>query len=280
MGVNVHVVDGSFEVFRCFYGAPRAQNAEGREVGGSRGFLYTMRSLLRQDDVSHVAVAFDPVVNTERLDQMGETELLTSQIPIAQEVCRALGIKMWPIVRYQADDALATAAKRYIQHPEVDRVIICSSDNDFAQCVVGDEVVLLNRITKTTLDEQGVIDKFGVEPASIPDYLALVGDPSDGIPGFPGWGKKSTATVLRRYRHIESIPTDVSAWEVKVRGAERLSSALESRRDEAILHRDLSILFDDIPLADTVEDLLWREVDSSRLQAVLQLLEIEREFAV
>lgn len=280
MTFKVHIVDGSFEVFRCFYGAPRRENAEGREIGGSRGFLWTMRSLLRQDDVTHVAVAFDAVVNTERLDQMGETELLTSQIPIAQEICRALGIRMWPIVRYQADDALATAAARYKSHPDVQQVVLCSSDNDFAQCVDGARVVLLNRITDVLLDEDGVVEKFGVLPKSIPDYLALVGDPSDGIPGFPGWGKKSTATVLRRYEHIEMIPEDVEQWDVKVRGAARLSDALESRRSEAIMHRDLSILFSDMPLSDDVEDLQWECVNAARLAEILALLELDSDFAI
>lgn len=255
--MKVHLVDGSVEMFRCFYGAPRAVDDLGREVGAVRGFLHTMLALLRRQEATHVAVAFDSVVAPAR-GGASDSDLLTSQFPLAADACRALGILLWPMVRFQADDALATGAALYKDEPGVEQVVICSTDNDFAQCVEGERVVLFNRIRKVFTDEAGVIEKFGVPPTSIPDYLALVGDVSDGLPGIPGWGKKSTGQVLTAYPRLEDIPEDPASWSCKVRGATRLSASLRDRWREALLYRNLSILRTDVPLPDELHHLEWK----------------------
>jgi 5'-3' exonuclease len=262
--VRVHLVDGSVEMFRCFYGAPRAEDALGREVGAVRGFLATMIALIRRQEATHLAVAFDSVVAPAR-GAASESDLLTSQFPLAAEACRAMGILIWPMVRFQADDALATGAALYKDLPGVEQVVICSTDNDFAQCVEGTRVVLLNRIRKVTTDEAAVQEKFGVAPGSIPDYLALVGDVSDGLPGIPGWGRKSVGALLTAYPKLEDIPEDCGSWTCKVRGAERLSASLRDRWREALLYRNLSILRTDVPLPDELHHLEWRGARRDRL---------------
>lgn len=265
-GVRVHLVDGTFELFRCFHGAPRARDGAGREVGAARGLLATIASLLRDPTVTHVAVAFDSIVAPAGSSRgLTPDALIASQAPLAAEAVRALGVPVWPSGRYQADELLATAAARYAADPHVDQVVICSTDNDFNQCVRGDRVVVLDRIRSVVTDERVVHARYGVAPTQIPDLFALVGDRSDGIPGVPGWGAASAATLLQRYRRLDAIPPDERDWDVGVRSAARLAAALREHHAEALLCRDLSELRTDLPLRQGVADLAWRGVDRARL---------------
>lgn len=264
--MKVHLVDGTFELFRCFFGAPKAVDDKGREIGASRGLLNTLISLVRQPDVTHVAVAFDQVIESFRNDDFpgyktgaGIDSALYSQFGLGIDIARALGFTVWPMIKFEADDAIATAARRFMDAPGVEQVVICSPDKDMGQCVVGDRVIMLDRIRKTTMNEQGVTEKFGVPPAAIPEYLGLVGDAADGLPGIPGWGAKSTATVLAQYGTIEAIPTGAETWAVKVRGAAKLAQTLNERRKEAYLYRNLARLRFDVPLPEEdVDDLRWQ----------------------
>ena len=251
--MKLHLVDGTFEIFRCFHGAPRAMVGE-REVGACRGLAQTMAALLRQDDVTHVAVVFDRAVAPVRIDRATEDGALQSQFGLAADVVRAMGIAVWPMIRFQADEGLASGALRF--RDAVDQVVICTTDKDLMQCVVGERVVVLDRVRKVLTDEAGVRARFGVAPAQLPDLFALVGDRSDGLPGIPGWGPRSAAIVLERYGRVEDIPD--SDWDVDVRGADRLAAALTERRLEAILYRDLSIRRSDVPIPHALEDLRWR----------------------
>jgi 5'-3' exonuclease len=257
--VKVHLVDGTFELFRCFHGAPRAAAPDGREVGAGRGVLATMTALLNDPDVTHVAVAFDRVVAPPSSPgRAGSAEaLIGMQAPLAAAIVRALGIAVWPSGRYQADELIATAAHAYAADPNVEQVVICATDNDFAQCVRGGRVVLLDRIRTRVTDAAGVFERFGVEPVQIPDLFALIGDRSDGLAGVPGWGRTSAAAVLARYRRLDDIPHDPALWDVPVRGATRLSASLRDHWDEALLCRDLSVLRTDLPIRQTVADLEW-----------------------
>lgn len=225
--------------------------------------LQTLVSLLREPDVSHVAVSFDSVIDAR--NQAEPTP--AGQYALAADAARALGLVLWPMAkRYEVDDALATGALRYRDDPRVEQVVICSPDKDFAQCVVGQRVVCRDRIRKTVLDEGGVHTKFGVAPGSIPSYLALVGDPADGIPGIPGWGKKSAGIVLTHYGDLEAIPTLAQDWAVEVRGAARLAGSLAERRQEAILYRNLATLKTDVPLPHTLDELAWAGPDRRTLE--------------
>lgn len=268
--MKVHLVDGQFELFRCFHGAPRAQDAEGREVGAAIGLMHTFIALLRKPDVTHLAIAFDSIVDSGRGSGNDDGSRLRSQFPLAAEVTRALGILMWPMSRFQADDALATAAARFrpTKNNPVSQVLICSPDNDFTQCVVGEEVVMLDRVRKRVIDEAAVVNRFGITPNLIPAYLALVGDVSDGLPGIPGWGAKSTAQILNAYPEIEAIPENPSDWSVPIRGAERLARSLNERRREAYLYRNLSILRTDVPLPDELHHLEWTGARRIPLEAL------------
>jgi len=266
--MRVHLVDGTFELFRCFHGAPRAQDAEGREVGAVRGLLQTLAALLRGDDVSHVAVAVDRALDPPR--RAGEPrDALAGQHRLAADAIRALGLVLWPMVkRFEADDALATGAARFVDAPGVEQVVICSPDKDLAQCVRGEAVVLLDRVRRRVTAEADVRTRFGVPPAAIPDLLALAGDAADGIPGLPGWGRKTAAALLARYGRLEAIPLDPAAWDVRVRGAERLAGVLRERRREALLYRALTTLARDVPLQERLEDLAWAGADRPALEAL------------
>lgn len=279
--MKVHLVDGTFELFRSYFGAPKATTAAGVEVGAARGLLRTLLSLLGEDGCTHVAVAFDRVIESFRNDLFpgyktgdGIDPALLTQFPLGEQAARALGVVVWPMVRYEADDALATGAARYAEH--VDQVVVCTPDKDLAQCVRGSRVVLQDRMRGTILDEAGVIAKFGVPPASIPDWLALVGDSADGIPGIPKWGPKSAATLLAHYGHVERIPDDATKWEVPVRGAATLATELASRRGEVELYRTLATLCSDVPLTEDLEDLEWRGADRARLEEICRILGFER----
>jgi 5'-3' exonuclease len=269
--VFVHVVDGTYELFRAYFGAPKATSPGGLEVGATRGILRSLYALLRpstpfgtSEQVTHVACAFDHVIESFRNDlyagyktSAGVPEDLLSQFSLAERATHALGVVVWSMVEFEADDALATAAARWEATPGVDRVVICTPDKDVAQCVRDTHVVAFDRLRRRMLDEHGVVAKFGVPPLSIPDWLALVGDSADGYPGVPRWGAKSAASVLAAYGHIEAIPDDVRTWRVNIRGAAALAESLREHRDEAMLYRHLATLRTDVPLPETLDDLRW-----------------------
>jgi 5'-3' exonuclease len=263
--VRVHLVDGTYELFRAYYGAPEATAPAGREVGATRGLLRSLASLLGEDGVTHVACAFDTVIESFRNDlfpgyKTGEAiePDLWAQFPLAERASRALGIVTWSMIEFEADDALATAAARFADHPDVEQVLLWSPDKDLAQCVRGARVVCRDRLRGRILDEAGVVAKFGVPPRSIPDFLALVGDAADGIPGIPRWGERSAAALLARYGTIAEIPANPAAWEVKVRGAQALAESLNERREAAALYRRLATLRTDVPISEGLEELQWR----------------------
>jgi len=273
--MNVHLVDGTYELFRAFYAVPSAKNAAGVEVGAVRGLARSLLALLREPGASHVAVAFDHVIESFRNELFdgyktgeGIDPDLWGQFELAERVCAALGIVVWSMVEFEADDALATAALRFARMPDVERVLIASPDKDLAQCVVGTRVVCLDRMRKKVLDEAGVGEKFGVTPAQIPDYLALVGDTADGIPGVPRWGAKSAAAVLREYGTIEAIPDLVATWRVSVRGAAALAESLAGRRADALLYKRLATLRVDVPLTENLADLRYRGAVRPPLEAL------------
>ena len=267
--MSLYLVDGTFEIFRCFHAADRDKNDKGQEVGASRAFFHTIESLLREDDLTHIAIAFDSVVSRVDRKDTSDSALLRSQFPIVADISRALGITIWPMSRYQADDALATGAQLFGEDPRLERAVICSNDNDFAQCIRGNRIVRLNRITKETWNEEDVIRKFGVQPTQIPEYLALVGDPSDGIPGIPGFGPKSAAALITRYGRLEEVPLNGDEWDTEIRGSQKLGETLNDRRNEAILYRNLSILRTDVPIPDKLDDLAWRGADRKAVEEVV-----------
>jgi len=273
--MKLHLVDGTYELFRCFYGAPKAKALDGTETGAVRALLATLLRLLRDDSVTHVAVAFDHTIESFRNTLFpgyktgdGIDPALWRQAPIAERAAHALGLVVWPMTEFEADDALATAAARYSALGPVDQVVIASPDKDLAQCVRGNTVVLWDRRRGRVIDEHGVIAKWGVPPASIPDYLALVGDTADGIPGLPGWGARSAAAILSRYRRLEHIPDDPAQWDIVVRGAPTLASTLREGRESAMLYRTLATLREDVTIEEGLDDLRWR---GARRPALTQL---------
>jgi len=260
----VYLIDGTYELFRHYYALPSARGQQGNEVAAVRGVLSSLLRMM-QDGATHIAVATDHVIESFRnglwrgyKTSDGIAPNLLAQFPLLEEVLTAAGIVVWPMIEFEADDALAAAAALASHDDRVERVIICTPDKDLAQCVRGTHVVQLNRRTRVTLDEAGVIRKFGVAPASIPDYLALVGDSADGYPGLPGWGPKSTAAVLARYLHLESIPSDWNEWNVDVASASSLAATLRREHDFAFLFRTLATLRTDIPLFENVDQLEWK----------------------
>jgi 5'-3' exonuclease len=261
---RVHLVDATFELFRAYFSpGSKHQAPDGREVGGVRRLLGSMLDLLTREGATHVACATDTVIRSFRNQlyagyktEEGVPAELLAQFPLAEEGLRALGLVVWGMVELEADDALAAGAARYAADAE--QVVICTPDKDMAQCVVGDRVVLSDRMRKKIYDEDGVRAKWGVAPASIPDWLALVGDTSDGYPGLPGWGEKTSSAVLAAYRHLERIPDDHRLWSVAVRGADKLAATLAARRAEAALYKQLATLRVDPPPAETLADLEWR----------------------
>ena len=274
----VHVVDGTFELFRCFFGAPPRQTAGGLEVGATRGVLSTLLSLLKE--ATHVGVAFDTVIESFRNGLFagyktgeGIDENLARQFPLVEEASRALGLVTWSMIDFECDDALATMAVRAADDDDVTQVRICSPDKDLTQVVRGTRIVCVDRIRKSTLDEEGVVAKFGVKPASIPDLLALVGDDADGVPGLPGFGMKSAATLLQRYGHLENIPDGPWPKDLKLRGADGLAATLAAHRHDAVLYKRLTTLRSDVPLVERVEDLRWRGPDVAALAVLAARLE-------
>jgi 5'-3' exonuclease len=277
--MRVHLVDGTYELFRSYFGAPKATVDGLGEVGAVRGLLRSLLALAREDAVTHVACAFDHVIESFRNELFpgyktaeGVPEDLLAQFPLAERAAHALGLVVWPMVEFEADDALATAAARYGADPSVERVLICTPDKDLAQCVQGTRVVCFDRMRRKLLDEDGVLAKFGVAPASIPDWLALVGDSADGIPGIPRWGEKAAASLLAHYEHIEAIPDEESSWAVSVRGAAALAASLRGLRTEAILYRTLATLRRDAPISEDLEALRWRGVRAPELEALCNVI--------
>ena len=281
--MKVHLVDGTYELFRAHFGAPKTAAPDGRPTGAVRGLIQTLLLLLRQDDVSHVACAFDSVVTSFRNEAFagyktgeGVPGELLAQFETAERAASALGIVVWRMVEFEADDAIATAAHMWADAPGVEQVVICSPDKDLAQMVRGARVVSLDRRRNTLLDADGVIAKFGVAPASIPDYLALVGDAADGIPGVPRWGAKSAAQVLGEYKHIDAIPDNPLLWDVKVRGAKSLAQSLAQHRDAAALYKYLATLRLDAPISERLADLEWRGIQRAPFNALCAELGLGR----
>ncbi|MGF1468257.1 MAG: 5'-3' exonuclease H3TH domain-containing protein [Sandaracinaceae bacterium] len=273
--MKVHLVDGTYELFRHYYGARPARAPDGRDVGGTLGVMRSLAAMLREPDVTHVAVAFDHVIESFRNELFagyktgaGIEEALRAQFPLVERATAALGCVVWPMVEFEADDAIAAGAARFAEDPRVDQVVLASPDKDLTQCVRGDRVVTWDRMRRKVLDEAGVEAKLGVRPASVPDYLALVGDDADGIPGLPGWGAKSPAKVLSRFGHLDAIPPSAKDWGLKVRGADRLAATLRERKEDALLYRTLATLRTDVPLAETLDDLAWRGPDEAALDAL------------
>jgi 5'-3' exonuclease len=262
--MEVFLIDGTYELFRHYFAHPKMLDSEGREVGAVRGVLSSMRYMLKQG-ATHLGVATDHVIESFRNDlwptyktgEGVESDLL-AQFPLLEEALTAMGIVVWPMVKFEADDALAAAALAASSDPQVERVIICTPDKDLAQCVRGTKIVQMDRRKQTIRDEAGVVEKFGVLPPSIPDYLALVGDSADGFPGLAGWGAKSAASVLAKYGHLESIPKDWTQWNLRLANPRALSETLLSGWDHALLFRDLATLRTDIPLFHSVDELRWR----------------------
>ncbi len=261
--MDVHLVDGTYELFRHYYALPSARDKDGREVAAVRGVLASVLGMIR-DGATHIAIATDHVIESFRNElwpgyktSAGVEPELLAQFPLLEEVLSAAGVVVWPMAEFEADDALAAAAIVAARDSRVERVIICTPDKDLAQCVRGARIVQLNRRTRVTTDESGVVLKFGVSPASIPDYLALVGDAADGYPGLPGWGAKSSAAVLAKFLHLESIPTDCREWRVNAANASALAGTLCREREHAMLFRTLATLRTDIALFDDVDQLRW-----------------------
>ena len=265
--MKIHLIDGTYELFRNHFGAPPKKAPDGREVGATLGLLRSLSMLLASADVTHVGVAFDHVIESFRNDLYpgyktgeGVDPNLLAQFPLAEKAVAALGVVVWPMVEFEADDALATAVARFKKNKSVEQIVICSPDKDLAQLVSGEKIVCWDRRRDIIIDEAGVVEKYGVPPQSIPDWLALVGDAADGFPGIPGWGAKSSATVLSHFGHLESIPSDPAKWGLKSISAGRatsLTASLMERKEEAILYRKLATLRQDVPLKEKLNDLKW-----------------------
>jgi 5'-3' exonuclease len=266
--MKIHLVDGTYELFRNHFGAPPKKAPDGREVGATLGLLRSLLMLLTSPGVTHVGVAFDHVIESFRNDlyagyktSEGVDPNLLAQFSLAEEAVSALGVVVWPMVEFEADDALGTAARRFKKNKSVEQILICSPDKDLAQLVEGKKIVCWDRRRDIVLDEAGVVEKYGVGPQSIPDWLALVGDTADGYPGIPGWGAKSASAVLAHYKHMELIPDDGGMW--KVNGispgrAASLSLSLSQRREEALLYKKLAMIREDVLLKENLNDLKWQ----------------------
>ena len=266
--MNIHLVDGTYELFRNHFGAPPKKARDGREVGATLGLVRSLLMLLTSPGVTHVGVAFDHVIESFRNDlytgyktSEGVDPSLLAQFPLAEEAVAALGAVVWPMVEFEADDALATAAARFQKNKSVEQILICSPDKDLAQLVDGTRIVCWDRRRDIIIDEAGVVEKYGVRPQSIPDWLALVGDSADGYPGIPGWGAKSASVVLAHYKRMELIPDDPGKWKVSSISPGRAASLAESlsqRREEGLLYKKLATVRADVPLTEKLNDLKWQ----------------------
>ncbi len=275
--MKLHLVDATFELFRAFYSRPARHAPDGRPVNAVQGLIDSMLSLLREPDVTHIGAATDHVIESWRNDlypgyksSAGVDPDLLAQFADAERGLEALGMPVWRMVEDEADDAIAAAVARFGADDRIEQIVICSVDKDLGQLVDGDRIVLRDRMRRVTYDEAGITAKFGIGPQSIPDYLALVGDSSDGFPGLPGWGAKSTATVLARWKHLEDIPASALDWEVPLRNASRLAATLDQQRADAVLFRRLAVLNHDARIEDvtlSLDDLEWHGVPRTRFTA-------------
>jgi len=263
--MKIHLVDGTYELFRAHFGAPPKKAPDGKEVGAALGLVRSMMLLLSDPEVTHVAVAFDHVIESFRnklypgyKSSEGVDPVILNQFGLAEKMISALGLVIWPMTKFEADDAIATAVSRFKKNKSVNQIVICSVDKDLTQMVDGDRVVCWDRRREILLDEKGVFEKFGVGPESIADYLALVGDSADGYPGIQGWGAKSTAAVLAKFKHIESIPKDPKKIPLGMGRATTLVENLQTNYEDALLFRELSTLRTDVPLKESLADLKWQ----------------------
>jgi 5'-3' exonuclease len=271
--MRLYLIDGTYELFRSYFGAPKRTLADGREVGAVHGIVTSTLRLLGESEMTHVAAAFDSVIESYRNEVYagyktgaGTPEDLLEQFPLAERAMRACGVTVWPMYEYETDDALATAAMRWAG--DVDQVVVMSPDKDMTQLYGHPRIVGYNVRTRQFMDADGVVAKFGVEPESIPDYLALVGDTADGYPGLKGWGAKSASTVLAKFKHIEDIPLEASLWNLPVRGAETLVASLRAGVGDALLYRYLAYLRRDVPLPDSLSDLEWKGAPRETFKAL------------
>lgn len=263
--MKIHLVDGTYELFRNHFGAPKKAALDGQQVGATLGLLRSLLALISRPEVTHIACAFDSVIESFRNELYpgyktgeGVDPDLLAQFPLAEEAVAALGVVVWPMVEFEADDALASATARFKIDKRLEQIVICSPDKDLAQLVEGSHIVCWDRRRDIVIDEAGVVEKYGVRPVSIPDWLALVGDSADGIPGIPGWGAKSASAVLSRFEHIESIPEDIAQWGISEGRAARLADNLEQHREEAFLYRQLTTLRLDVPIKEDLDELKWK----------------------
>jgi 5'-3' exonuclease len=276
--MKIYLVDGTYELFRSHFGAPPRKAPDGREVGATLGLLRSLLLLVTTPGTTHVACAFDHVIESFRNNLYpgyktgaGVDPSLLAQFELAEEAVAALGLVVWPMVEFEADDALSSAIARFKHEAEVEQIVLCSPDKDLAQLVSGNRIVGWDRRRNLLLDEAGVVEKFGVRPPSIPDWLGLVGDAADGFPGLPGWGEKSAAAVLARYEHLEAIPADPHTWGLSASRAARLAESLTQHRAEALLFRQLATLREDVPVQETLADLEWQGADE-RLKEICHRL--------
>jgi 5'-3' exonuclease len=275
--MQVHLLDATYELFRAHFGRPPSTAPDGKAVGATVGIVESILGLLHDPGVTHIGCATDHVIRSWRnkrypgyKTEAGMPPELLAQFGLAELALQAIGLVVWPMVEFEADDAIGAAAHKFAGHPGVERVVILSPDKDMTQCVREDgDVVCFDRRKGLLIDADGVRAKFGVSPASIPDYLALVGDSADGYPGVPGWGAKSAAALLTRYEHLESIPERASQWDVGVRGALTLAANLRERRDDAFLFRELATLRLDAPIEESLDDLRWRGVPRQPFEALV-----------
>ncbi len=273
--MQAHLFDGTYELFRAWFGAPPARH-DGREVGATRAFVQSLARVLRSGAVTHGGVAFDTVIESFRNDLFdgyksgeGLEPNLVSQFPLVERAAEALGLVAWRMIEFEADDAIATAAARLAKDRRLEQIRIVAVDKDLCQSVIGTRVVAWDRYKDVVLDEPAVIAKHGVPPASIPDLLALVGDTADGIPGLAGWGKSSAAKVLTVWRHVQDIPDDPATWNVPgLRGADRLATSLREHRELAMLYQKLATLRTDCPIPCDLDALVWRGIDRPALEAL------------
>ncbi len=279
--MKLYLIDGTYELFRSYFGAPPRSAPDGREVGATLGITASTLALLADEGVTHVAAAFDTVIESFRNEvyagyKSGEgiEEALLSQFLLAERALRAIGVTVWSMYDFETDDALATAAVRWAN--DVEQTVVLSPDKDMAQLYGHPKIVGYDRRKGQFIDRTAVVEKFGVEPESIPDYLALVGDAADGFPGLPGWGAKSSATVLSRYGHLENIPLHPSQWDVTVRGGEKLGTTLRLHMGEALLYRFLAQLRTDVPLPDSLQDLEWHGVPRATFETFCDELGFDR----
>lgn len=279
--MKIHLIDGTYELFRAHFGAPPKKSTSGQEVGATVGLVRSMMLLLSDPEVTHVAVAFDHVIESFRnkmyagyKSSAGVDPIILNQFPLAEAAVKALGLVIWPQVKFEADDAIATAVAKFKKVKSVEQIVICSVDKDLTQMVEGNRVICWDRRREILLDEKGVVEKFGVSPESIPDFLALVGDSADGYPGIQGWGEKSTSTVLAQYKHIENIPNDPAKLGLSVGRATTLLENLQKNYKDALLFRELSTLRTDVPLKESLADLKWQGA-TAKLKKVCKELDSE-----